>query len=248
MLKVNNIFILPSVFPDKTTQVWNLPEEIFTENAIIDWVYDGDAEFMSLVQVVQLLRTKGTKTIHLHMEYLPYARQDKAINNESTFGLYTFAWLLNSLQLNKVTFIDAHSDIATNIIANSVNLQPDHIYQEIDSNKYNIVIFPDKGAANRYCTKNPSVSAEKKRDQTTAKIVGLELPDLKKFGMIREVLVVDDICDAGGTFIKLIPLIKEQIPNANVHLIVSHLIQASAIDNLKKAGYKTIRDKKGEYK
>jgi ribose-phosphate pyrophosphokinase len=66
------------------------------------------------------------------------------------------------------------------------------------------------------------LQATKKRDLQTGKIIGYELidkPDLSG----KLVLVVDDICDGGGTFLALSNAIDEHSGNAcEKHLYVTH--------------------------
>lgn len=52
MLTVNGHKIEPTRFPDGTTQVWKLPENILDAKLLkIDWRYEREDEFFSLAQL-----------------------------------------------------------------------------------------------------------------------------------------------------------------------------------------------------
>ena len=249
MIKLNDEEIIPTKFPDKTQQVYNLDDALFSPLSVVTWNYENDGEFIALAQLVMLMRAKGVRAIQLDMPYLPYARQDKPICNEFTFGLYTFAKLINSLELDVVRFYDAHSNLATNLIERSVNIPAKHIQAILNDNIYDTLAYPDIGASDRYI--NPEKTdinilwGRKKRD-LQGNIVSYELQEYLQKKKPNNILVLDDLIDGGATFIKLIELIKQKYGNeVNVDLVVSHVVQQKAIDKLKEAGYNTIRDQYG---
>ena len=73
------------------------------------------------------------------------------------------------------------------------------------------VLFPDEGAAFRYSIPNEifgsvgtikinKLFAKKKRNAETGEFLGFEVPDSIEFVSDAPILIVDDICDGGGTF------------------------------------------------
>lgn len=254
MIKLNDVEIIATRFPDKTQQVYQINPTLFKPLSVITWNYENDSELMTLAQLVDNMRSNGVRAIQLDMPYLPYGRQDKPIRNDMTFGLHTFAKLLNSLDLDVITTYDAHSKMATELIKNLKNIPPSHIYNEIKNNAYDLIAFPDHGALYRYSNNyKPRVYGEKFRDPDNGNIIGYELIDDGVNGDMTllqtksniNVLVVDDLVDGGATFIKLAELIKKQNNTAVLHLCISHVIQPKAIDKLKEIGYNTIKDKNG---
>ena len=96
--------VSPTIFPDGTIQVWRIDTSFFekikcAEVIEIIWCYGNDGELVQLMQVVDLIKANSTAKIYLHLPYLPYARQDKIISNESCFGLNSFAKLINIMGL-----------------------------------------------------------------------------------------------------------------------------------------------------
>lgn len=254
MIKVNGVTVTPTIFPDKTSQVWKLPLDDINMSLkysyYVYWEFENEAEFMHLAQLVHLLTVADPfRPIDLYMPYLPYARQDKAISNNATFALNTFLVLLDTLDLDSIKVFDAHnSKMLLDILQVAENIRPDkEINSAIRETKATTILYPDKGAYTRYNDLVRSdccvVVAEKVRDQSTGEIVKTELtaPVYKT----DRVLIVDDLCDGGATFIKLMPLIKQA---SEVSLYVSHGIFSKGVQVLKDAGIARIFTKNGEVK
>lgn len=149
---------------------------------------------------------------YLIIPYLPGARQDRRQEGES-LSCKIFAELINRCKFEKVVCLDPHSDVMPTLIDNldimSIGVA---IHADIFSNgpyivnelkQYAGVIVPDAGAIKRAniaaweLGKLPTYQALKKRDMSSGKLSGFtceKLPDTGRF------LVVDDICDGGGTF------------------------------------------------
>lgn len=247
MIFLNGHEIKPTIFPDKTSQVWNVDPE-FSNSKIneIMWKFEHEGEFMHVVQLRDLLRSKGFKC-GLHMPYLPYARQDKAVTNTETFALRSFANLINKLTFQYVSAIDPHSMVAKHFIYNFVELsvatEINFAAKETDATLF---CYPDDGALKKY-TKyldDPHAYGEKHRDQQTGKIT-----DYKLFGDVKgqSVLIVDDICDGGMTFILLADALI--VAGArDINLYVSHGIFSKGTEVLHAAGIKRIFTKEGEVK
>lgn len=74
------------------------------------------------------------------------------------------------------------------------------------------LLFPDKGARQRYeavSSKYDNVlHCSKERNLLTGKLKGFKVPELSEF-KTKKVLIVDDICDGGGTFNGIADSLKE---------------------------------------
>src|SRR5271165_6478993 len=99
--KIENIeyIVIPTIFPDNTSQCWKLPNEFLNSLSVkVTWNFENERELIDLLSLKKLLyRAKNT---HLHIPYLPFARQDKNISNETTFNLHILAELLNMMNFN----------------------------------------------------------------------------------------------------------------------------------------------------
>lgn len=247
MLKLNGHIITPTRFPDKTTQVWQLSPSILQpdwECHDVEWLFEEESEFLLVAQIKTLLDLQG-RPITLHMPFLPYARQDKDISNETTFALHAFATLLNSLNFDRVTAIDPHSPIAATIIDNFEAIEPTIFIESVVRKiKPDVICYPDFFARERYNQLVPfeNVHAMKERNPLTGEIIKYELiGDVKG----KNVLIVDDICDGGATFIFAT---KELLKRGatEVHLYVSHGIFSKGLEVLREAGINRIFTKEGE--
>jgi len=250
VITINGIQINVTMFPDKTSQVWKLDESIFHPTLFtgVEWVFENEGEFMHLAQLKDLLDAYKIPA-YLKLPYLPYGRQDKSISNERTFGLQTFASLLNSLNFGQVFITDPHSDFFT-LIKNSVAVYPRHeILETLKLVDADTICYPDDGAARKYLGlydigQRGVIYGKKVRDQETGRITSCQFIGEPKDATI---LIIDDICDGGATFILLA---KELLAKGakQVHLFVTHGIFSKGLNPLWDAGISRIFTKDGEVK
>jgi len=246
MIKLNYTEVKPTIFPDKTSQVWKLDPSMIGSDNLIDWDFENEAELIHIAQLKTLLDKMGKET-SLQISYLPYGRQDKEVSNFSTFALTTFATLLNSLNFRKVYTLDAHSIEAETLINNLVNTFPSfEINRAFHSTNSDVICYPDKGAMKRYSENldYPFVYGYKVRNQSTG-----EITDYKLNGSVKGkvVLICDDLCDAGATFIELSKKLLTKGAKC-VNLYVTHGLFTKGTKVLRDAGINDIYTKNGEVK
>lgn len=247
MITLNGVEIKPTIFPDKTSQVWHLPKEELKMHgfAKVVWKFENEAELFHLAQLKHLLDDK-IQHVTLTLPYLPYGRQDKCVSNDGTFALRTFAIMINNMYFDEIIIHDPHSEVALNHIGESKSVFTD-IIPIIEKTGAGLLCYPDKGAVVKYSkvygTRN-FIYGEKIRDQSTGNILSYEV-----FGGCNgsNVLIVDDICDGGATFIHLAKALK--IAKAKeINLFVSHGLFTKGIQVLKDAGINRIFTQDGEVK
>jgi ribose-phosphate pyrophosphokinase len=163
------------------------------------------------------------------LPYLPGARADRGI----PVGALIYADFINSLEADRVITIDPHSPFMVNQVWNSTVFPFERIIkneiQDVESDTkpqtYVGVIAPDKGAVER-ATRAAAVMgvpvylAGKTRDFETGKLTGFHMED--SLPAEGKFLLVDDICDGGGTFVGLAEAIKETNPDVELDLWVTH--------------------------
>ena len=201
-----SIEIVPTKFPDGTSQVWKLKDldQYKHFGCIITWYFHEEAELIYVNQLICLLHQHGISIVELYIPYLPYGRQDKEVSNETTFAKTVFLEMLLTEMVGKVTTLDAHSQHPKVISYSPFG----YIEKAITDFKPDLVVFPDKGAATRYSSivGNYFLYLNKTRNQLTGEITGLEFVDYSILDCIDSnapdvrVLIVDDICDGGATF------------------------------------------------
>lgn len=249
MISVNNKPINVTMFPDNTSQVWKLDDSYFDSDIIVKWNYSHEGEVMHLCQLKALLDLyPGNK--NLYISYLPYARQDKEISNGSCFALEIMCAILNKLNFNSITILDPHSSVPMQQLEKATAVYP-HVALDnaLYGLSYPLICYPDKGAFQKYSSiySEPCAAiGEKTRDQSTGEITGMTLKTVKDLKG-QEVLIVDDICDGGRTFIELAKELYKAGATA-VHLFVTHGIFSKGLKVLREAGIMNIYTANGPVK
>ena len=119
-------------------------------------------------------------------------------------------------------------EIVNNVeILKQEDLIPEELSYDIIHNKM-VVIAPDNGAAHKAKRFRSKIGvhsgvklaqAKKSRDSETGKITGFEYEPIEDGS---DCLIIDDICDGGGTFIGLAKFIKENFNVATVSVFTTH--------------------------
>lgn len=249
MIKYNNYKINPTIFPDGTSQVWKLDTSAFycaNNGHLIEWEFESESEIFHLMQLVTLIREqREDPKLYLRMDYVPYARQDKNVDNFSTFALKTFADLINTIGFEKIYAFDTHSKKIEELIENvKVRYPVKEIYLTVGKTNADLLCYPDTGAFSKYSkiVEYPFICGHKDRDQKTGFIKNLTIDGNVKD---QNVLIIDDICDGGGTFILTAKKLYE-LGAKSVNLYVSHGLFTKGLGILKESGIKRIFTKDGE--
>ena len=245
MIKVDTTVISPTMFPDGTSQVWKLSPEVLDGNCIV-WDFEDESEIMHVMQLADLMN----KPPRLHCPFLPYGRQDKEVSNESTFALSSFLKIVNVMRIHTFSTVDAHSSEVRKYLRPEIqyaNILPaSEIIKSFNSCDAEVVIYPDKGAMERY-SKHFSfteVHADKVRNQLTGAIEGIVVNDVEAVRGKR-VMICDDIADGGKTFIELAKSLNGVVKD--ISLYVSHGIFSKGLDVIHDAGISKIFTKDGLY-
>lgn len=171
----------------------------------------------------------GMKTIAA-IPYLPAARADRG----TPLGAKVYADIINSFGIDHVVALDPHSDVAPALYDRLTVVDIDRVVPARVYLGVNGIIAPDYGAQKRaIAVANlgglPVFQASKKRDFATGKLSGFECERLPNDGNF---LVVDDICDGGGTFLGLAEAIG--IDRSHLSLWVTHGIFSKGTNDLSK--------------
>jgi ribose-phosphate pyrophosphokinase len=194
----------------------------------------------------QVLKEYGVKNIELYVPYFIGGRSDRKFGEGQTNYLKNVICpIINSQGFNKVIVLDPHSDVLEACLNNFEKINNfslvdealSYLIKEDEDNKV-AIISPDAGALKKIydVAKHFGISnvttASKVREMSTGTILRTELPtmDLRD---IEHIIVIDDICDGGRTFIELAKAIKE-ITEIPIYLIVTHGIFSAGYDELGK--------------
>ncbi|MDW8851377.1 ribose-phosphate diphosphokinase [Flavobacterium sp. MMLR14_040] len=180
-----------------------------------------------LCVTVDALRRMDVKIIDLFIPYFPAARQDRVMIPGEPLSVKVYADIINAMQLNKVFVFDAHSEV-TPALLNNRTVIPNYTFikQVLNVIGENVkLISPDGGALKKIYKVSEFlggvdvVECSKSRDVKTGKLSGFKVYEDDLNGI--DCLIVDDICDGGGTFVGL----AEELKNKNagkLYLAVSH--------------------------
>lgn len=199
-------------------------------------------ELMCIVDALRqaLFRRGILPHINLKLGYMPGGRQDR-YQYGSAFTLQVYSDFINSLMFNRVEVLHPHSDVTAALLDNSIvkSLSADMYRRAIELNPTPTgVIIPDAGAAkdtykwlkDLWTAPDAVVQCTKQRDMTTGKLSGFNVPDVE---LPEHCVIVDDICDGGGTFLGLGTILKERGVK-RLSLCVSHGIFSKGVLELKK--------------
>ncbi|MBE6856332.1 MAG: ribose-phosphate pyrophosphokinase [Ruminococcus sp.] len=228
MLKINGSEIVQGSFPDGTLLVKYAPEKDLAY-AEIDWYYENDRELVTLIYLTKHLNAHGINRVKLFMPYIPNARQDRVKSDEDVFTMKYFAQVINWLGFESVTVLDPHSTVSEALIDRIAILTPKENVRRVISEITRsegaepFMFYPDEGASKRYSgmVTLPYGFGIKKRDWKTGKILGLDVSGSVEQIKGKSVLIVDDICSKGGTFLFSAKKLKE-LGAGNIYLYISH--------------------------
>ena len=201
-------------------------EDKVLDDVLIKCRLTNPHDLFDLMLICETLKRAGnTKTKRLHISYLMGARMDRAISDLEPWTLNVVTGIINSLEFDEIQLFDVHSEVAVALLGATNLLSAPFVDRIIDSlDKTNLIfVAPDAGASKRVETLArglPIVQCLKHRDPETGKLSNFSmhtLLDLKG----KDFLIVDDICDGGGTFIPIAKFFLEAGAKS-VGLYVSH--------------------------
>lgn len=238
----------PFKFPAGETQVRVVSNSI--EETIFKKIRTAD-DVMEILLTVDALRRQGVHSIKLVMPYVPYSRQDRVMVYGESLGIKVFADLINSCKFYEVEIWDPHSDVTTALIDNvkvigQSELMARTLYPEHDTHigpkLYKMsLVCPDAGARKKILECQKSIKAreiiyaDKVRDASTGQITGTTINwGNFDFRDGSELLIVDDICEGGRTFIEIAKAMETSMTGINykLHLHVTHGFFSKGLDEL----------------
>lgn len=175
----------------------------------------NDGHILDDVMAIQFL-SRMADEVTINLGYIPAGRADRSYD-ERPAGAAVYASLLD---LPNVTYrvADPHSAAGTSMFRSALLREvdvPAKIAELVRSRHlhYTGIIAPDEGAAKRAkvvadALGLPLYQAKKTRDFATGRIMDYDVSGIETTGH-QTYLVVDDICDGGGTFAWLASLIEK---------------------------------------
>jgi ribose-phosphate pyrophosphokinase len=190
----------------------------------------------------QALQNLAVSRVHLYVPYFTGSRSDRRfVDGGINYLKQVICPIINSQNFASVTVLDPHSDVLEACLKNFNKVDNiklvDYALETLNGRSVEtLIVSPDAGAlkkiydvAKQFNITNV-VTASKVRNIQTGDIVSTELPGMF-LSDIEHILIIDDICDGGRTFIELANEIKKQT-NTPIYLIVTHGIFSGGFEKL----------------
>lgn len=226
MISINGMQVGKEHYPNSETIFKSVDVDV---NKPIQFVlkYESDLDIITLSIYAKYFEDKYPALDRvLYMLYIPYSRMDREIVGY-VFSLKYYCKLINELNFSRVFVLDPHSNVSVAMLDRCTEISPQlNIDKVFDAEEIDCVFYPDNGALKRYseaiqlCDSISVFYGSKKRNLQTGKIEKFEIveaPDIRN----KTVLIIDDLCAFGGTFIRSAKLLKEAGAK-EVVLYVSH--------------------------
>ena len=183
-----------------------------------------------LLQAEEILCHEGVNINKLIIPYILGARCDRRFSLGEAIDARIIASLIarNIAVRDKYYIFDPHS-----MPLNIDNWKDLKVFpKEFNPNAY-LLVYPDKGAYDRYESvvgMSPFCVGSKVRTDSGI-LIKLNKPAYRD-RVDSEIMVVDDLCDAGGTFVVLADVLKDRFPNKKKNIFVTHAIQKIGIERM----------------
>lgn len=181
-----------------------------------------------LMQLKDILDRQWITIEKLTIKYLMGMRMDRLMDLNGSITLKIVTEVINNLGAKKVEIIEVHSDKTIELINNSKSKIIKNF--PINSDDY-ILCYPDRGAENRYNTYFDYCLICDKTRGVDGKIINVRIININEYYEKGDIIVTDDICDGGGTFLAIAPKLREFNPSKLI-LCVTHAIQKIGIERV----------------
>lgn len=249
MIKIDGVDLKVSNFPDGTLNIKAQVPTRFVDGRYqeieIMWKYEPNEE-MTLYYLVKHIRSKNpTARLTLALPYIPNARMDRVKNPDEVFTLKYFADFINDMKFDKVYVVDAHSDVSVGLLNNVLSVKSTFHRDVVWQARPDVLFFPDNGAKKRYGDNFiaelglPQTYGIKNRDWNNGEIKALELEN-SEIVKDKNVLIIDDICSFGGTFVQATKALMEagaesvslSVTHCEDNVLKGHLLNTNGFDTL----------------
>lgn len=239
---------------ESSTEFYSINQRNLGEKVKIKSRLNNFKDLELIICATKSLRNLGVKEIHLHTPYFLGSRSDRKFEEGSNNYLKdVICPIINNLKFESVTVLDPHSDVLEACLNNFKKVDNrelvEHslqtIYEERDilvtGSKNFILISPDAGAnkkifkiADQIGYKGDIVTCNKSRDEQ-GKLSRVSVPWNDDDYINKDLIIIDDICDGGATFINISKYIKEtHYHKGKIYLIVTHGIFSKGFKELNK--------------
>ena len=207
---------------------------------------------IELLIIIDALKRGSAKSVNVVIPYFGYQRQDRKDYSRAPISAKVIASCLESQNINRIIVYDLHAGQISGFFSNNcpvdnlyvepyfINYIENIILKDIDKNKC-IIVSPDEGAvktntrvASTLCCDFATIFKNRNSDCV--------IDTMKLMGNVngKNVIMIDDILDTGGTACKACELLKEHGAK-NVYFMASHgLLSGNALENINNSSFTKI--------
>lgn len=220
-------------FPDGESHI-KLEDINRKEKVIVICRITNANDLFILMQVGDILNRQGV-IFSLQIFYLMSMRMDRVISFDEAYSLNIVTSIINNMNPESVSILEAHSAKVGELLK---EYWGDIRYTTPNFTGY-LPVLPDEGALDRYdFMGSDTLICKKVRDSSTGELSGFSIknPELLKDERYKDapLIVLDDLCDGGGTFVGIANEIKKIDRNRKLAIHVVHMVNVKGIDNLSK--------------
>lgn len=229
-----------SHFPDGEVQI-TLEEFSHKDEVNVRCRITSAEDLFILMQVSDILVRHGMY-FSISIYYLMGMRMDRVMDFNRPFTLNMIVRILDNLGASEVALFCPHSDMSLDLFRKtSVHQIHNEVWDGfisklVRTTDYQIML-PDAGAVKRLYGDDPVdnhvLVGQKTRELKTGAITSIGIANPEALNGKR-ILLVDDLCDGGGTFCGLAKAIREINKDAEIDIIVNHMVNPKGIENLSK--------------
>ncbi len=225
----------------------NLLKHISNSEVIIKTRLNNFKDIELLLSATSCLKRLNFENIHVYCPYIVGGRSDrKFVKGGSNYIKEVLSPVINLKNYKSFTCIDPHSDVLEASINNLEKITNSKFVKEVldyiygTNANYNLKFLfasPDGGSLKKIYTTASEIKftgtileCNKHRDLVTNQITHTSIGDLELHPLNyenKDILLLDDICDGGRTFIELSKKIrsvweKNNMKGNKIYLIVTH--------------------------
>lgn len=223
-----------SKFPDGEVQVTlgeiNRKDEVQIKCRITN------AEELFIVKQVLDILDRHEVVYDVFISYLMGMRMDRVMDFNRPFTLKIVVDILNSSNARLFEVLEPHSERTCQLFGSRWREKIHSIIPKSTDVRSQLIV-PDTGAAERYnrtflfSFPADTIFCSKVRDVKTGKILSIKVDNPEILSGVP-LLIIDDLCDGGGTFCGISSEIRKINPDAKISISVTHMVNPKGIENL----------------
>lgn len=199
---------------------------------------------MELFLLVRTMKRASANSITAIIPYYGYARQDRKTNSRVPISAADIALLLETAGVDRVLTVDLHCGQIQGFFR---NIPVDNLYASsvfvsyIANQKFNnvVIVSPDAGGVER--AKKFAEALNRKGIETEIALISKErakagvVASMHLIGNVKgsHAIIIDDLCDTGGTLVKAAQLLKDE-GASKVYAVITHpVFSGNALEKIK---------------